>query len=41
VNSRTDAVLNGVKEKLRLKGRYPKAPNAIRRSLILEVAENA
>jgi hypothetical protein len=35
VNSRTDAVLNGMKnapETLRLKGRNPKAPNAIRRS---------
>jgi len=37
VNSRTDAVLNGTKiatEKLKLKGRNLKAPDAIRRSLI-------
>jgi hypothetical protein len=36
VNSRTDAVLDGLHvspEKLRLKGRNPKGPNAIRRSL--------
>jgi integrase len=47
VNSRTDAVLGGVQvstEALRLKGRNPKGPNAIRRSSAksdLEVVVNA